>query len=42
LKQMVMDSINNIVTFLPSHQRLIGLDLGSKTIGIALSDLSRR
>ncbi len=39
---MVMDSINNIVTFLPSQQRLIGLDLGSKTIGIALSDLSRR
>lgn len=27
---------------LPAHSRLLGLDLGSKTIGLALSDLERQ
>ena len=27
---------------LPAHARLLGLDLGSKTIGLALSDLERQ
>jgi putative Holliday junction resolvase len=27
---------------LPAHARLLGLDLGTKTIGLALSDLERR
>ena len=27
---------------LPSHARLLGLDLGSKTIGLALSDVNRQ
>ncbi len=27
---------------LPAHARLLGLDLGTKTIGLALSDVERR
>jgi putative Holliday junction resolvase len=38
---------SNVVTLeafvaLPDHARLLGLDLGTKTIGLALSDLERR
>ncbi|MDA8230441.1 MAG: Holliday junction resolvase RuvX [Magnetospirillum sp.] len=29
------------VRFLPRHARLMGLDLGTKTVGLALSDVSR-
>ena len=32
---------SELAAILPAHRRLLGLDLGSKTIGLALSDLSR-
>ena len=32
----------NIVTSLPRFKRLMGLDLGTKTIGVAISDVERR
>ena len=31
----------DLIAALPRHARLLGLDLGSKTIGLALSDVSR-
>ena len=34
-------SLEQLTEALPSHTRLIGLDLGTKTIGLALSDLTR-
>ncbi len=34
-------SLNDLRPLLPAYGRLLGLDLGSKTIGLALSDLSR-
>ena len=34
-------SIEDFVAALPERSRLIGLDLGTKTIGLALSDLGR-
>lgn len=39
-----MTNIVPLETFnaLPSRQRLMGLDLGTKTIGLALSDIERR
>jgi putative Holliday junction resolvase len=30
-----------LIALLPRHARLLGLDLGTKTIGLALSDVSR-
>lgn len=38
LTQDLFDMVTNI----PTHSRLIGIDLGSKTIGLALSDITRR
>ena len=35
-------SRGNAGTLLPRHARLIGVDLGTKTIGLALSDVERR
>jgi hypothetical protein len=34
-------SVAALLASLSRHQRLLGLDLGSKTIGLALSDVSR-
>lgn len=34
-------TIEELVSQLPDYARILGLDLGTKTIGIALSDLSR-
>lgn len=39
---MIVDQLTEIVTHLTPGSRLMGLDLGTKTIGIALSDTSRR
>lgn len=38
----VYDSIEDLTPHLKSGQRLMGLDLGTKTIGLALSDVMRR
>ncbi len=35
-------TLEGLAGFLTRHQRLIGLDLGTKTIGLALSDVERR
>ncbi|MDK9694919.1 MAG: Holliday junction resolvase RuvX [Siculibacillus sp.] len=35
-------SLSDLAARLPASARLIGLDLGAKTIGLALSDLGRR
>ena len=35
-------SIEDLPSLLRRHQRLMGLDLGTKTIGLALSDVERR
>src|ERR1700685_2865930 len=35
-------SLETLATLLPRHARLIGVDLGTKTIGLALSDVERR
>lgn len=35
-------SVEDLATRLEHHQRLLALDLGSKTIGIAVSDVERR
>ncbi|HMT15452.1 MAG TPA: Holliday junction resolvase RuvX, partial [Aestuariivirga sp.] len=37
-----MSALAAAVTALPSGARLLGLDLGSKTIGMATSDVTRR
>jgi putative Holliday junction resolvase len=34
-------SLEDFITALPTNSRLIGLDLGTKTIGLALSDIGR-
>jgi putative holliday junction resolvase len=34
--------LETLATLLPRHARLIGVDLGTKTIGLALSDVERR
>jgi putative Holliday junction resolvase len=39
---MILDALTDLAPHLPPHQRLMGIDLGTKTIGLALSDLSRR
>ena len=36
------EAIDRVVAGLPRDARLLGLDLGSKTIGLALSDVGRR
>lgn len=41
MSQTTTVSIENLAGALPGMARLMGLDLGTKTIGIALSDLSR-
>jgi putative Holliday junction resolvase len=41
MSQTTTVSIENLAGTLPGKARLMGLDLGTKTIGIALSDLSR-
>jgi putative pre-16S rRNA nuclease len=33
---------DELIAALPRHARLLGLDLGTKTIGLALSDVERR
>jgi putative holliday junction resolvase len=38
---MILDALTDLAPLLPRHRRLMGLDLGTKTIGLALSDLSR-
>ena len=35
-------SLEDLATLLPRKARLIGVDLGTKTIGLALSDVERR
>jgi len=35
-------TLESLATFLPAKARLIGVDLGTKTIGLALSDVERR
>ena len=39
---MTIYSVDNIAAQLPSGSRLLGLDLGTKTIGLAISDSSYR
>ena len=39
---MIIEDISDFSTKLPEKGRLLGLDLGAKTIGLALSDVSRR
>ncbi len=34
-------TLSELASHLPLHSRLLGLDLGEKTIGLALSDVSR-
>ena len=36
---MIFDEITEFAAALPAHQALMGLDLGDKTIGVAVSDL---
>ena len=38
----VAQSLEEIARFLPVKTRVMGLDLGTKTIGLALSDVERR
>ena len=38
---MIHDTLADLAAALPPHARLLGLDLGSKTIGMALSDVLR-
>lgn len=38
---MVLDDLDAFVAALPAHGPLMGLDLGTKTIGVALSDVLR-
>lgn len=37
----VIASAADLIAALPRHARLLGLDLGTKTIGLALSDVTR-
>ena len=36
---MIFDSLEDFATALPAHRAIMGLDLGEKTIGVAVSDL---
>ena len=36
---MIHDSLDEMKAALPRHRRLLGLDVGSKTVGLALSDV---
>lgn len=38
---MLIDTPADFIRLLPSHRRLLGLDVGEKTIGLALSDVMR-
>lgn len=38
---MMLTNLHELADRLPPHARLMGLDLGTKTIGLALSDVSR-
>lgn len=38
---MICDDIRGFVAALPAHRAVAGLDLGDKTIGVAISDLRR-
>jgi putative Holliday junction resolvase len=38
---MLLPSIHDLTPLLTKNQRLLGLDVGEKTIGLALSDVSR-
>lgn len=38
---MLIETIEQFSAQLPAHRRLLGLDVGEKTIGLALSDLMR-
>lgn len=40
MRAMPIYALNDLKPVLPSYRRLLGLDLGTKTIGLALSDLS--
>ena len=42
MQTMIIEDISDFSTKLPEKGRLLGLDLGAKTIGLALSDVSRR
>ena len=35
---MVFQSLSELIKYLPKQSRLLGLDVGSKTIGLAVSD----
>lgn len=39
---MINEDVNGFLSRLPEKGRLLGLDLGAKTIGLALSDVSRQ
>lgn len=39
---MICGSVQEFAAALPSHRAVAGLDLGDKTIGVALSDLRRQ
>lgn len=39
---MLVDSPNTLKKLIKKDERLLGLDVGEKTIGLALSDVSRR
>ena len=39
---MIDEDVNGFLSRLPEKGRLLGLDLGEKTIGLALSDVSRQ
>ena len=38
----ILESLSALAALLPAEARCLGLDLGTKTIGVASSDLSRR
>lgn len=38
----VLERVENLLPLLPDGRRLMGMDLGTKTIGLALSDVERR
>ena len=40
-KNMLIDTTADFIAQLPAHRRLLGLDVGEKTIGLALSDVMR-
>ena len=42
MQTMIIEDVSGFSTKLPENGRLLGLDLGTKTIGLALSDVSRR